>query len=156
MVSIPGFKKEKGNWLDYALVIEGLITSAAFATLGYTHCLMRREDLGEVERFFALLNAEMQNRVTGKPANFASEDYFPRLAGEVAAAARAVARYHFGKTISLSVKGVVKDLGIELRGESKLQKTKISAAAWPMEQGFRSQTTQGHGQKRSQRETVKM
>jgi len=52
-----------GQWLDHALLLERMVTSAVFNAVGYEHCLMRHRRIGEIELFLKKLNRTLADKL---------------------------------------------------------------------------------------------
>jgi hypothetical protein len=65
-----------GNWFDYALKIEELITKSAFEIVGYENCLMRHSRKPEIDLFIAKVNSEMTKIRKKENWNPSEENYF--------------------------------------------------------------------------------
>lgn len=92
-----------GRWLDYAVLLEAVITTAALNVAGYEHCIMRHGDLPRIESFFAQVNLAMEEVMRQNGFDPKGDGYFTRLIERVAREVHRIARYAFGKEIEVDV-----------------------------------------------------
>ncbi len=104
-------KEEIASWFDYATLIEAIVTSAAYDIVGYEHCLMRHQNIKEIEMFFASLNMAMAERINGNGPKPSDSQYFQQIVKTVCESAVHVGKFRFGKRIELDVDEIKKAIG---------------------------------------------
>lgn len=115
----PRTAVEIGFWLDYATLMQSMITTAAFFVVGYDHCLMRHKKNKQVESFLAAVNEEMNLRV--RSVDTSAHAYFEILVGVLSEVLDCVSSRCIGKAVEVDVFALKEMLriGLPITGEKE-------------------------------------
>ncbi|MFA6599069.1 MAG: radical SAM protein [Ignavibacteriaceae bacterium] len=67
------------SWLENAIKVETMITTAAFDFIGYEHCLMRHSKKAEIDLFISGINIEMAKNKNSIKLNINNDKYFDTI-----------------------------------------------------------------------------